>query len=1027
MKKIIVFSLLVSAVANVSFAQSDITSATFNEMQARWLGPGTMSGRITSIAGSEKDVKTVYVGTAGGGVWKTVNAGASFKPIFDKYCQSIGNIAIDPNNPKIVYVGTGESNMRNTASYGDGLYKSTDGGDNWDKIGLDSTEHISKILINPQNTSVIYVAAPGPLWSNSKNRGLYKSTDGGSTWQKILYINDKTGCSDITMNPQNPDELLASMWQFRRYPYAFSSGGPGSGLYKSTDGGKTWKKIPNRDFIPDTTFVKNGKSVTVAKNDSTLGRIALALSPSNPKHLLAIVEAKDTKLFVSNDGGETWAKEASTTNVEARPFYFSVIAFDPKDDKRVYRPAYLLSVSDDGGHSFIDASDEGGWVHSDHHAIWINPLYTNQVWLGTDGGVFLSNDRGITFTFLQNLPVGQFYHVQTDTATPYNVYGGLQDNGTWMGPSQWFGGISNGRWRALYGGDGFWAQPDPTDPNSVYAEAQGGEAGRVDLKTGLDVSIQPQRTKTEEKLRWNWNSPIYIGAANPHDLYMAAQYLYKSTDQGRNWARISTDLTTNDKAKQKQEESGGLSADNTSAENYCTIFTVAESPLDQNYIFVGTDDGNIQITTDGGKTWTNHAKEYHLCGIPGQPYVSSIEPSRFDKNTLYATFDGHANGDFNTYLAKSTDLGKTWTRIKSSEFTGFAHKIKEDLVNKSLLFLGTEHGLFCSVDAGANWFRMKNHIPDYCMVDDITIQPKTNDLVLATYGRGIMIVDDITPIRNMTEDIAKKDAYLYPLPPVKLTFGKYEGGFPEHDGWVARNSNNMPTIKYYLKNRLLSGDAFIKIFDANGNLVRTLANATKRKGLNQVTWDLRITPPVTAKGASKPDWGGFVAPMILPGNYTVKLFVADKEYDEMVQTVNDDDGKMTLDDRKQQYDAAMKCYHMHENLAKLADTINSTIATVQAQLTKNPNDKKLGVFLDSLKSFKGTLMATKQTSVFADEERLRERITKVYGAICEQEMKPTNLQVENVDYLQDELDKAVKKGNDLIVQYQTKLKPNFKG
>jgi photosystem II stability/assembly factor-like uncharacterized protein len=1009
MKKITLTLLAASACVGTLFAQSDINSSTFNVMEARWLGPGTMSGRITSIAGCEKDVKTIYVGTAGGGVWKTTNAGASFKPIFDKYCQSIGSITIDQKNPDVIYVGTGESNMRNSVSYGDGLYKSTDGGDNWDKIGLDSSEHISKIVINPQNSNIIYVAVPGPLWSDGKCRGVFKSIDGGANWQKIFYINERTGCADITVNPQNPDELLATMWEFRRHPYAFNSGGPGSGLYKSKDGGKTWNKI------------------TQGLPDGTLGRIALAQSPSNPQHILAIVEAKDTKLFVSMDGGESWSKQAATTNVEARPFYFSTIAFDPKDDKRVYRPAYGLSISDDGGRSFTDASNEGGWVHSDHHAIWINPQYTNQVWIGTDGGVFLSNDRGITFTFIQNLPVGQFYHVQTDNQEPYNVYGGLQDNGTWVGPSQWFGGVSNGRWRALFGGDGFWAQPDPTDPNTSYAEAQGGEAGRIDMKTGLTTNIQPEQTKNEEKLRWNWNTPIYIGAANPHNLYMSAQYLYKSTNQGKDWTRISPDLTTNDKTKQKQEESGGLSADNTAAENYCTIFTLAESPLDENYIFVGTDDGNIQITTDAGKTWTNVTKNYHQCGIPGQPCVSSIQPSLFDKNTLYATFDGHANGDFDTYVAKSNDLGKTWTRINSKEFTGFAHKIKEDLVNKNLLFVGTERGLFCSVDGGANWFRMKNHIPDYCLVRDITIQPKTNDLVLATHGRGIMIVDDITPIRNMTEDIAKKDVYLYPMQPVTLTFGKYAGGFVEHDGWVADNANEIPPIEYYLKSRVMSSDASIKIFDASGGLVRYIP-ASKRKGLNEVVWDLRSTPPKTATGGTKPDNGGFIAPMVLPGDYTVKLYIGDKEYSEMIKLVNDDKGKMSMDDRKAQYDAAMKCFTMHENLAKLADTVNATIDALKAQVDKDPKNKKMVTFLDSLKAFKATLMATKQTSVFADEERLREKITKVYAGVCYQESRPTNLQMENIDYLGGELEKAVKKGSQLFIEYNTKWKKNpYKG
>ncbi len=1009
MRKTLAFSFLAlsSSLFNLCNAQqkSPVNSGTFDVMQARWLGPGTMSGRISAIAGNPADGKTLYVGCAGGGIWKTTNAGASFKSIFDKYVQSIGAIALDPNDANTVYVGTGESNMRNTVSYGNGIYKSTDGGDNWTKIGLDSSEHISKILINPNNTQIIYVAVPGALWSDSKVRGLYKSTDGGTSWNKILYTDERTGCADVVMNPQNPDELLVTMWEFRRKPYAFSSGGKGSAMYKSKDGGKTWTKI------------------TKGLPEGDLGRMALALSPSNPKHILAIIEAKATGLYVSMDGGESWSKQASTLNVEARPFYFSTLAFDPKDDKRVYRPAYQLSVSDDGGFSFTDASDEGGWVHSDHHAIWINPLYTNQVWLGTDGGVFLSNDRGLTFTFIQNLPVGQFYHVQYDMKDPYNVYGGLQDNGSWMGPSQYFGGVSNGKWRPLFGGDGFWVQPDPTDSNTVYAEAQGGEAGRIDLTTGLDVSIQPLKSKNEnKKFRWNWNSPIYIGAANPHNLYMSCQYLFKSTNQGKTWSRISPDLTTDNPNKEKQEESGGLSADNTSAENHCTIFSVAESPLDANYVFVGTDDGNLQITTDGGSTWTKVSDNIWKCGIPTGTWVSSIEPSKFDKNTIYASFDNHGYGDFNTYAAKSTDLGKTCTRINSTEFTGFAHKIKEDLKNKNLLFLGTERGLFCSINAGADWFRMKNHIPDYCPVRDMQIHPRTNDLILATYGRGIMIVDDITPIRNMSEQVAAKDVYLYPIDKMELSYGKYQGGFPEHDGWVSGNSDDIPPIQYYLKKRVMTGDVTVKFYDASGALLKEIP-ATKRKGLNKVYWDMRITGPKTASGGTKMDQGGFIAPMVLPGIYTMKLCVGDSTYTEKINVVAPKNGKMTDAERLSQYTAAKKCMEMHEALAVTVDSVNTAIGVMKTILdnTSKP-DKKMVAFYDTLKAFKSTLLASTQTSIFADEERLREKITRVYGAICGQEAAPSNLQLENVEDLTDQVAKAQQKEKVLIKEYNTKWK-----
>ncbi|HEX3167194.1 MAG TPA: hypothetical protein VHQ93_13090, partial [Chitinophagaceae bacterium] len=723
-------------------ADSQISSATFGMMEARWLGPGTMGGRISVIEGVNEDGKTIYIGTAGGGIWKTTNAGASFKPIFDKYCQSIGAIAIDQKNPKTIYAGTGESNMRNSVSIGNGLYKSTDAGENWTKIGLDSTEHISKIMIDPKNSDIIYVAAPGPLWSDGSNRGLYKSTDAGKTWIKIFYINEKTGCADIAVDPSNPEIIYATTWQFRRQPYSFNSGGPGSAIYKTMDGGKTWKELTKG--LPAKPF----------------GRVALTLAPSAPQNLLAIVESNNTGLYISSDGGENWKQQSATFNVVSRPFYFSTLVIDPKDPKRVYRPALSFSYSSDGGYSFVDASGEGGWVHSDHHALWINPNNTNQMYLGTDGGVYVSLDRGATWTFNQNLPVGQFYHVAADNKDPYNVYGGLQDNGSWFAPSAKPGGIGNGDWKAIYGGDGFWVTPDPNDPNTAYAESQGGNAGRINLSTFKSVSIKPQEGPTEEKFRWNWNTPIVSGTKNKKNLYMGSQYLFRSNDRGANWKKISPDLTTNDKKKQQQEESGGLSADNTSAENHCTIFSIAESPLDENLVWAGSDDGNLQYTTNGGGSWTNVAKNYAAAGIPSQTWVSSIEPSRFDKNIVYATFDNHMYGDHKTYLGRSTDMGKTWKLITSTEFTGFAHKIKEDLVNKDLLFLGTEMGLFATVDGGTNWFRMKNHIPEYALVRDILIHPATNDVILATHGRGVIIVDDITPMRILTKDIVDKDVYL---------------------------------------------------------------------------------------------------------------------------------------------------------------------------------------------------------------------------------------------------------------------------
>ncbi len=1003
MKKLLL--LLVLGVSMKVGAQ--INSSTFGMMEARTLGPGTMSGRISAIEGVNSEPRILYIGTAGGGVWKSTNAGASFKPLFDKYCQSIGAIAIDQKNPKNIYVATGESNMRNSVSIGDGLYKSTDGGDNWSKIGLDSTEHIARVAIDPNNSNIIYVAAPGPLWSDSKHRGLYKSTDAGKTWEKILYINEKAGCAEIVIDPKNSNTLYASTWEFRRQPFSFNSGGTGSGFYKSIDGGKNWKEISNG--LPAKPF----------------GRIAFNIAPSEPNKLVAIVESSSTGLYISTDGGESWKSQSAILNVVARPFYFSTIVIDPKDSKRVYRPAFEFSYSDDGGFSFATASNEGGWIHSDMHALWVNPTNTNNMYVGTDGGVYMSNDRGGTWIFCDKLPVGQFYHVAADNQKPYyRVYGGLQDNGSWVAPSSYPGGVSNAKWESFYGGDGFWTQPDLTDPNIAYAEAQGGNMGRTDLTTFKSTSIQPQQGPGEEKLRWNWNTPIVLGVKNPHNLYTGAQYLYKSTDQGRNWTRISNDLTTNDKKKQEQEKSGGLSADNTSAENHCTIFTIAESPLDENIVWAGTDDGNIQYTTDGGKNWTNVSANWAAAGAAAQSWVSSIEPSRYDKQTIYVTTENHMYGDMKTYAGVSRDMGKTWTMFKSNEFTGFAHKVTEDLVNKNLVFLGTEMGLFASVDAGASWFRMKNNIPWQALVRDIKIHPTTNDLIIATHGRGIIVVDDITLMRTLTPEIAKKDFVLFDQPDMLLRNGILGGvAFPPQ-GWVSGNAPDLIAIQYYMKERLNSGDVSIDILDASGKLVQNIPGS-KRKGLNKVYWNLRGKGPKTASGGSKPDNSSLIAPMVLPGTYTIKVTAAGKSYTSSVKVVHDDMNKdLTVDGQKQLYDNALKLASYHERLATVVDDISSkqSVLKIAMDSSKDAKLKKAaGDYWTKLETFRATLLPTSKKSIFADEKRLREEISEVYIGLCFKEAAPSNTELLSVQRLSDSMNITESRHKTLMAELNSKL------
>ncbi len=993
---------------NVQAQNITINSASFGAMEARWLGPGTMSGRITAIQGENKSPKNIYVGTAGGGVWKSNNAGASFKPIFDKYCQSIGDLAIDQQNGKVIYVGTGESNMRNSVSYGDGMYKTTDGGDNWKKIGLDSTEHIAKIAIHPTNSNIVFVAAPGPLFKDSEHRGLYKSTDGGATWKKSLYISPKAGAADVSIDPSNPDIIYATTWEFRRYPYAFNSGGEGSGIWKSTDGGTNWKRI--QEGLPK----------------GMMGRVALALAPSAPANLVAIVELENNKtgLYICSDGGANWKAQSASVNVVSRPFYFSTIVIDPLDPKRVYRPALSFSFSADGGYSFAEASGDGGWVHSDHHALWINPNNTNELWLGTDGGVYLSLDKGVTWNFRRNLPVGQFYHVALDNAEPYRIYGGLQDNGSWVAPSAAPSGVSNGHWQDIFGGDGFWVVPDPNNPDICYAESQGGNIGRVTISTGKTTNIQPQQGTSEEKLRWNWNSPIHVGEKSKY-LYIGAQYLFRSSDQGRNWERISPDLTTNNKAKQNQEASGGLSGDNTSAENHCTIFTIAESTLDANLIWAGTDDGNLQVTTDGGKTWSNVADAYAKAGIPAQSWVSSIQPGKFDKQVVYATFDNHMYGDNESYVAKSSDLGKTWTLLKGGEaLEGYAHKILEDMVNPELLFLGTERGLYASLDAGKSWFRMKNNIPWYALVRDIAIHPKTHDLVLGTHGRGVIVVDDIRPIRNMTQATAAQPVVLFRMQPTTLTTGKFGGGgFPSTGDWGAGNPPSLPAIQYYLKDRVMSGEVKVDILDSADQILQTITG-TKRKGINILYWNQRMKPAKAAEGGGKINYSAFTAPMVLPGTYTVQLTVAGKTYKEPITLVhNDKVSGMTLQERKLQYAAAMRLYALQEEFAQLADTLLKTQASLKGVLDASPAAKtKVAAtqYAAAADAFKGRIMGT-NTSMFVDEKRFKEELGELYAAVASNEQAPSNLQLMSMDQMAKGLDALRNEWDKLQNQYHKKV------
>ena len=978
--RIILLALLIASVAPAA-AQTivKLDSNSFGAIEARHIGPAVTSGRIAAVDGVASDPRVLYVGSAGGGVWKSINAGTSFKPIFDKYSQSIGAVTVDQAHPETVWVGTGESWTRNSVSVGTGVYKSTDAGDSWKLMGLEDSERIARIVVDPKNSDVVYVAATGHLWNGNDQRGVYKTTDGGKTWSNVLFVNKDTGCADIAIDPQEPSIVYASMWQFRRKPYFFTSGGSGSGLYKSTDAGKTWKKL------------------TAGLPEGELGRIAIGVAPSRPNRVYAIVEAKKSGVYRSDDMGETWIKAGSSQTAIGRPFYFSRVVVDPKDYNRLYKPDYSFSVSTDGGQSF---TGRGGRAHGDFHDVWVNPQDTFNLFVATDGGVYASRDKANTFKFLSNLPVGQFYHVGYDMEQPYNVYGGLQDNGSWMGPSQSPNGVENKDWRSVGFGDGFHVYPDLTDRDVLYSEFQGGNVLRFHKSTGETKLIKVFPKQGEPPYRFNWNTAMHLSPTNPKVLYIGGQFLFRSTNKGESFERISPDLTTNDPAKQKQQESGGLSLDNSSAENHCTIFTIAESPLDEKVIWAGTDDGNLQLTRDSGKSWSNVVS--NIPGLPANTWCSGVEASKFDKGTAYATFDGHQTGDMKAYVYKTTDFGKTWKLLATDAIKGYAHVVREDRVNRDLLFVGTEFGLFVSIDGGSQWTQFTGNVPPVA-VRDIAIHPREHDLILATHGRGILIIDDITPLRQLGPKILESTAYIMDSRPSPIVVPVGAQDFPGDGDFVGANPPEAATITYYLKDRHVFGDMKIEIYNSEGKLMTTLP-AGKRKGINRVRWFMRQKPP---KVPPSPNLAGpsLFGPMVPEGVYTVKLIKDKETFTGQVKIVADPKSPHSAADRALQAQTIRKLYDMQERLAFVDDVVTNARDQARERAKKIEGDavaKDLEAFADKLDTLHKTLVATKEGPI-TGEEQLRERIVEIYGWVTQYGGRPTESQLARIPVLEKEI------------------------
>ncbi|QKX06323.1 hypothetical protein HN014_15855 [Aquimarina sp. TRL1] len=954
----------------------------FGNLEARHIGPALMSGRIIDLQNHPTNDRIIYAGAAGGGVWKSTNGGASFSPIFDKHAQSIGAIAIDPNDPdNTIWVGTGEIWTRNSVSIGDGLYKSNDGGANWKKIGFDKSERISSIQINPKNSNEIYVGVLGALWGDSEERGVYKTTDGGKTWNKVLYIDAKTGINDLVMDPDNPAILYAAMWEFRRTAWGFNSGGPNSALYKSTDSGKTWNKIHNG--FPE----------------GDLGRLAIAIAPSNPSIIYTVIESKKDKgLYRSDDAGASWKLLNGDFGLVVRPFYFSRIVVDPKNPDILVKGGLFGSISRDGGKTFKNL----GNMHADIHDIVFDIHNSDRMYVGTDGGVYRSWDGGATMDMVDNLPLSQFYHISVDNQEPYNIYGGLQDNGSWYGPSTSPGGIEARDWKSVGYGDGFRVLKHPKE-HIIYSEMQGAQSvWRYDVTKNKVKDIKPLQIKGEAELRFNWNAPIAISEHQADRIYIGSQFVHVSNDKGDTWTKISPDLTTNDSAKQ-DKESGGISTDKSGAETHTTIFTIAESPIDENIIWVGTDDGNVQITKDGGKTWQN--KTSNIQGVPAHTWVYHIEASVHHKGTAYAVFDGHTQNDMKPYVYKTTDYGDTWTSLVTDDIVGFARNIQEDYENKDLLYLGTEFGLFITIDGGKHWSRFTNNMPATA-VHFIDLQKKTNDLVMGTHGRGIIIIDDISPLRQINQSMLQKNVHFFDSKPMVI---KEEGGFGGGSTELQFVGDNPPSnaqIIYYLKKRHTFGKMKLEIADMNGNVLVDLTPG-KSKGINIVSWNYRTKAPKVAAGKTF-TFGGFTAPRVPAGTYKVLLTKGKKTYESLITLQNDPTSIITSEERIAQQKVTTALFNDMETLAYLVYQIDQPLQRARQLLKEDPAAKKVATqAITALEELKNSLVVTSGDNYVNEAEpQLREKLADLYGDVANQFEKPSAAQLENKEVLETRLKKG---------------------
>ncbi len=999
--------------------------SAFERLEWRSIGPANMGGRTADVEGIPGNPSVVYVGTASGGLWKTTNGGVTWKPMFERQGTiSIGDVALAPSNPDVVWVGTGESKPRNSVSFGDGVYKSTDGGKSWQHMGLRDSERISAIVIHPQNPDIVYVGALGHAFGPNDERGVYMTTDGGKTWTRTLFIDRQHGVSDLDMDATNPNILYAGMWSFERKPWTHRSGSEKGGVFKSIDGGRSWNKLTNG--LP-----------------KLIGRVGVRSAPSNPNVVYALLEAKDGTLYRSDDRGETFKQISKNERIVSRGFYYTRVRVDPTNENHVYAVASTLFESIDGGKSFKSIT---GKTHIDYHAFWQDPKNPKRIWQGNDGGIAVTYDGAETWEPVYNIPIGQFYQVHADNRLPfYHVMGGLQDNGSWTGPSRTRepAGVMNDDWRMVSFGDGFYVINHADEPDLYLSESQGGNILRTDFRAREQQEVNPwgrgsgDGPAIGEKYRFNWNAPIVLSPHNSNTVYFGGNVVFKSTDFGKSWEQISNDLTTNDAEKQK-DAGGPVAIENTTAEYHSTIITLAESPADAGQIWAGTDDGNIQVTNDGGKNWTNVVR--NVPRMPANSPVSHVEPSRTNGRTAYVSFDRHMFDDFRPYIFKTTDGGRNWTALASNlPRNAYVQIVREDPKNTNLLYAGTELGLYASYNGGREWIALNlKNLPNVA-VHDIVVHPRENDLILATHGRSLWIYDDATPIQQMTQAIIDSNAHVFPVRPAMrhaTRFTRYGIG---DKAFAGPNPPYGALITYYLKDKPDEKTTFkVQIIDSSGKVVQDIEKPAKEKGLNRVAWNLRFGGAEVRRPPSEEEtaFGGPPrGPHVVPGMYTVKLTVGEKIYQQPLEVRLDPTIRVAQADLESQFQLQMTLRDMQSAvntalrfLDSIEDQLKHTQTTIK-NLNKEPDKdltKALEDYIKQVNTLEDRLARRSEGLGSPGKAQITNKIGELFFGIDATSAAPTTYQRQYFTEIQPEFRERMAEANrfisETVPQWNEKLK-----